>query len=332
MAENIACNLDVVIQGAGPAGALCATLLARLGHRVLVVNRSRKTSRIEGVGQRVVDLLNAHGMHHSANAIGARARRSASWAGDVGERNVEYVTSRADLDAGLILDARENGATYLEVDSATFVSTADGHVGHVVSTEGRTVEIGACFLVEARGRAAPRNHLAQQSGPETTALVRRINQRETSSFTAVEGFADGWAWFVATPDMSLLQIFVDSSNGLPKRQELGAFFDEQRQKLAHIEELIGMAEATGDVLARNATCRLSSEIVSERCLRVGDAAVAIDPLSGHGLFEAFGSALAASATVHTLLREPDRRDLAFQFYRERAQQGFLRNARVARAR
>jgi hypothetical protein len=65
-------------------------------------------------------------------------------------------------------------------------------------------------------------------------------------------------------------------------------------------------------------------------IRIGDAALALDPLSGHGVFEALASATAAVPVVTTLLRRPGDAALARAFYEERVEQAFLRFARTAR--
>jgi hypothetical protein len=65
-------------------------------------------------------------------------------------------------------------------------------------------------------------------------------------------------------------------------------------------------------------------------IRIGDAALALDPLSGHGVFEALASATAAVPVVTTLLRRPADAALARAFYEERVEQAFLRFACTAR--
>jgi len=64
--------------------------------------------------------------------------------------------------------------------------------------------------------------------------------------------------------------------------------------------------------------------------RVGDAAFAVDPLSGQGIFEAVATGLAAVPVVNTLLRRPQDRSLAEEFYRRRVEETFLRLARAGR--
>jgi hypothetical protein len=51
-------------------------------------------------------------------------------------------------------------------------------------------------------------------------------------------------------------------------------------------------------------------------LRVGDAAYSLDPLSSGGLAAALGSALHASAAIHTLLLHPERAPLVQRYYED----------------
>jgi len=84
------------------------------------------------------------------------------------------------------------------------------------------------------------------------------------------------------------------------------------------------------VTGRDAGATLQDEIITARMLRVGDAAFAIDPLSGHGMFEAAGGAMAAAPVINTLLRRPEDAALAMEFFETRARGAFLRHARVGR--
>lgn len=63
---------------------------------------------------------------------------------------------------------------------------------------------------------------------------------------------------------------------------------------------------------------------------MGDAAMAVDPLSGNGIFQSLSSALQAPVVINTLLRRPERAELACQFHQQRVEQLFLRFARIGR--
>ncbi len=74
--------------------------------------------------------------------------------------------------------------------------------------------------------------------------------------------------------------------------------------------------------------RLTAPDLDPRCPRLGDAAVALDPLSGHGMFWAVSSALMAVPIARALLAGET--GLASEFYRNRVAETFWRQARVGR--
>lgn len=60
------------------------------------------------------------------------------------------------------------------------------------------------------------------------------------------------------------------------------------------------------------------EVAGINWLRVGDAAMAVDLLSGNGIFQSLSSALQAPAVINTLLQRPERAELARRFQQQRA--------------
>ena len=117
---------------------------------------------------------------------------------------------------------------------------------------------------------------------------------------------------------------------LPKREGLDAFFRARLGEVAEAGDWLAGGQAAGAVVARHAGFALATTLVTGRLIRVGDAAAAIDPLSGHGAFEAVGGALAAAAVANTLLDRPADATLATTFYVERIEDAFARHGRVGR--
>ena len=330
MPERPEAEQDVVVAGAGPAGVLTAVLLARLGRRVLLLHSDRAGPRIEGLSQRVVDVLRSQGLDHALAAVGPEVTREVVWNGEGGGRNRERVTERQAFDAALLRDASAAG---IETRSFGRLSLSTDEAGAEVTydtPEGETREARARIFVEARGRGAPLPRTRQRRGPETTAVMRRIVGGDLEPGTALESFREGWAWYVCDGAQAFLQVFFDSGGGLPKRPELLARFEEALSALPLLSGYIGGGRAEGPPMTRNATPYLAKELIGEASLRFGDAALAVDPLSGHGLFEALGSALAAAAVINTRLAAPERAALARRFYEERARTAFLRYCRVGR--
>lgn len=321
---------EIVVAGSGPAGALTAILLARRGYAVTLLTSGRGRPRLEGLSQRVLDVLAAHGLEHARRAVGPEVPRCAAWNGEVAERNIEYVTARIRFDAALLRDAAANGVTCHDVRRVAIGARPDAPLVSAMDRHGATLRFAPRFFVEARGRraSAPRTRLL--TGPATTALVARVGCGLLAARTLVESFPDGWAWYACDGTDALLQLFVDSASGLPKQAGLAALFDRLMRELRVVPQRGAFDRRIGPVTTRSAEARRVAQPIAGASIRVGDAAAAVDPLSGHGVFEAFGSALAASAVINTVLRAPGRADLARRFYEERTRLGFERFARVGR--
>jgi hypothetical protein len=192
----------------------------------------------------------------------------------------------------------------------------------------------ADFLVEARGRAAPLPP-SRVRGPETISLLqywRPLRAGNQIPRSAVQDFRDGWAWLaIAANGRRYLQLTLAvASAELPDKARLSGFCRERLESLKYAAEFIVDAEAEGAPHARNCTPILADDIASDHYLRVGDAAVAGDPLSGNGIFLALSSALQAPAVINTLLRHPARAALAKTFHTQRLAGLFYRFARIGR--
>jgi hypothetical protein len=186
----------------------------------------------------------------------------------------------------------------------------------------------ADFLVNARGRSAP-GAVAITNGPSTVALGVRYAASLTPS-TLVTTSAQGWAWLAApSAGDTYLQLSVDAV--LPGRRALPEHFNKLLSSFPDICRKVLCAEAVGPIQARIGGARVSAQPAQDRVLRVGDAVLAIDPLSGHGVFEAITGAFAAAASINTILRRPHDADLARRFYAERAQEVFAARAHTGQS-
>jgi hypothetical protein len=92
----------------------------------------------------------------------------------------------------------------------------------------------------------------------------------------------------------------------------------------------GEPELDVQLHARSSTAILNPQVCGDNWIRVGDAAMAVDPLSGNGIFQSLSSALQAPTVINTLLCKPERAALARRFHQQRVEQLFLRFARIGR--
>ena len=318
----------IVVLGAGPAGAAVAMGLRRLGYPVTLVSEWRRFAALEGISQRVLEALRAAGLQRAVADAVLPSQRQVAWNGQQHAQNIEWLLDRPCFDRGLREDLRLAGVDVIE---ARVLAVASSTTGHSISLEGRE-PLQADFLVEARGRQAPAVGKGLR-GPETVSLLNRWQATPGHTASAVESLAQGWAWMARRADgQCYWQWTVDvASAELPGKAQLLEYCQQQRMA-SPLARAFFADSGQHDVQlhARSSTAILSPQVCGENWIRVGDAAMAVDPLSGNGIFLSLSSALQAPAVINTLLRKPERAALAQRFHQQRVEQLFMRFARIGR--
>lgn len=315
MAEQV----DLVVIGGGPAGAMSAWLAARDGARVILVDPDRAPARVEGLSPRLLAWLQRSGPGCPPQMSLLRVPRRSLWAGSAFEGNHEILVSRPDLDRHLRACARKAGAELV-------IGTASPLPGRARLASGRCIE--APLILDARGRrAVPRE--GTRRGPPSVAIGNWVHgPADTPPQSIVLPFDLGWLWFACSGGgRAWVQVTLDAADGAKA---------SPARRLAHALDCCAARLPAGFGLAGTApVVRECSPVLSRvpadlSVLPVGDAAAAMDPLSGHGMFWAVSGALAAAAVRRSLKDDADSRALARQFLTERARDIFLRQARLGR--
>ncbi|MDF9898811.1 UNVERIFIED_ORG: flavin-dependent dehydrogenase [Pseudomonas reinekei] len=305
----------VVIVGAGPAGAAVALGLRRLGYAVTLVSEWRRFAALEGVSVRVLDALRSAGLHQALTQATLPSQRQVSWNGQHHAQNIEYLLDRPVFDRGLREDLRLAGVELIEGRVLRVQSSANGHRIEIDGHE----PLLAPFLVEARGRQAPAIGKGLR-GPETVSLLNRWQGTPGITASAVESLADGWAWMARRADgQCYWQWTVDvASAGLPGKAMLLDYCRQRRGESTVARGFFGgEPELDVQLHARSSTAILNPQVCGDNWIRVGDAAMAVDPLSGNGIFQSLSSALQAPTVINTLLCKPERAALARHFHQQR---------------
>ncbi len=310
---------DLLILGGGPAGCAAGMGLARLGYRVTLVTLPRRQPALEGLSERVVQALTSAGCERALATLGPTVRRQAAWAGQASAANREVLVERSAFDAALQADAMAAG-----------VMIRQGRAGRLTHGDaGWCADDGVRgrFLIEARGRAASGR---RRRGPATTALAGRLTGVPACAASRLAAAASGWAWYATLGD-GVAHLLLTVAHPVPRR---GALAARWRALAAMLGDAAGWrleGQLAGPVIARPAEPNAALALLSDRHLRIGDAALAMDPLAGHGLFEALASARAAVPVVNTLLARPAAAGLAQAFYQDRQHLTFERLATLGRA-
>ena len=325
-------NSSIVVLGCGPAGVTAALGLRRLGYAVTVIGQPRDYPVIEGISARVCESLYKNGLRHALQSASKPVRRYAIWNGRVRDTNTEALVYRPDFDAALLDDLRDGDVAVLNLRVNAVQQVGSNYVVDCGAGDKRR-EVGAQFIVEARGRAAKLTSRARVRGSATVSVAMNWRSDAEQPFTAAASTEQGWMWLARNSQGRLFVQFTTNAKNpaLPNKSEIPDLIEQQLQQVQLPPGVsVRNRVATGEALARSSTPVLVQNPLGDNYLRVGDAAVAVDPLSGNGIFLSLSAALIAPAVINTLLQRPADASLARDFYRERLEQQFFRFARLGR--
>jgi hypothetical protein len=237
------------------------------------------------------------------------------WAqGDVIERDhdpPQLAVARPRLDAALLGLARRAGVAVLQPALARD-AVLEGDTWRIpVEHGGRALEVRARLVADASGRAAWRRG-ERDDGPARTIAIRGLWLGDVPAEARVEALEDGWLWGAPiAPGRYAVMAIVDARTQLGPDRYAAALHAS-----ALFRELPARAALSGELRHDAATAHAAQAACDDRLLRVGDASCCLDPLSSAGLHAALGSALHATAAIHTWLRHPERAELVRRFYED----------------
>ncbi|HTK56231.1 MAG TPA: NAD(P)/FAD-dependent oxidoreductase, partial [Gemmatimonadales bacterium] len=323
---TLARTVDVLVVGAGPGGSSAAIRFARLGLRVLVLDRAtfpRDKPCAEYMGPvalrhfddlGVLPTLDAAGGHPLAgSALFAGSGRAlvGRFAGlGAAYRPTGLSLARRVLDAVLVARAREVGAVVEEGIQVTDLLYGAGGVSGVVvrGAEGAVQTIRAALVVGADGL---RSTIARKLGPRRHGAPSRI------------GFVAHVADVDRLGDVAEIHVTREGYVGLnpigggvanvgfvvsrTRAREAGgdpaAFFYKMLERFPGVAGRIHRARERREVLVTGPFAASASHVTAPGALLLGDAAEFFDPVTGDGIQTALtGSELAVTATGDALVR------------------------------
>lgn len=292
----------VVVIGGGPAGSTVARRLALAGIAVTHC-LSRAADGQEGLSRRTVELLREEGLGDPASLLTGPVPRTGAWGLGRPVTGEEWLVDRTRLATRLRAAVEQAGVRTTE-DPVEAIEGA--YPDFEVRTRGG-ITLRATCVVDARGRRG-----AEQRGPTLLAIghgFRRVAPLPAA--TAIHPLTWGWCWTVMNGPTLWVQLAGATGDRHPDE-----WLARARQELPMLATLLEGAEAVGDVVARPAHARRSPMAATDGLILAGDAAVALDPLSGQGVYEALRGARVAVAAVRSLLDGTDPR-LVTRFLAER---------------
>lgn len=319
-------DFDIAVVGAGPAGAATSQRLAQGGCRVVLIERSRFNSlRIgESLAPAVQPLLADLGVWPQFLALGplpSYGTRSL-WGGAIPQLHSHLVTpwgcgwhvDRLAFDYMLAQAARQAGATLLcETTLVRCDKSADGWALTLRErsengSEEQISQLTARIVIDATGRSS---RLAPWVGAERflfdhlVSVAAQFDGIETAGegYVMVETTADGW-WYTAPVPGRRMMVMLMTDSDLCARADLGSL-SVWHNRLQATEATRGRVAGGIPVWGPRVLSAFSQRL--RRCeqrapwLAVGDAALAVDPISGSGVVRALRTALAGAEAVFSLL-------------------------------
>jgi flavin-dependent dehydrogenase len=314
---------EICVIGAGPAGSTFAVRMAQLGHQVHLIERKRfpRTHLGESLSPGVMTLLEAADMHAAVEAAGfSRVKRVfVNWADgprvreDIGAEGL--LVDRGEFDRRLIERARALGVRVYQ-PAQVREQIRDGTKWRLnIDAEGGSKRLDADFVADAGGR---RNGSFRQAktGASTLAIYGYWRGTRLPAMPRIEAGQDAWYWGVPLPDGTYNTLVFVDPNWF--RSAPGADMSERFLRLIDRSGLMEDCRDAGliaPVRAIDATPYLGGDCVGPTRIQLGDAALAIDPISSSGVQKAIQSALSGAIVANTLLRRPELTDAAVSFYR-----------------
>ncbi len=340
-------DCDVLVVGGGPAGTTAATMLARKGWKVVLLEKDRHPRFHIGESLLPCNLpiFDELGVLDKVRDLGV-LKLGADFPSEDGNYQTIYFrralgttpthawhVKREEFDHMLFEHARANGVDARE-QVRVVAAEVDG-INSVRATahdaEGNQIALRARYLVDASGRETflgNRMKLKHKNVRHQSAAIfahfRDVEYRagEDAGNISIYRFAHGWCWFiplregvmsvgcVCTPAY-LKQRKCDNSRFLMTTLEL---MPEAWRRMQH-------ARMSGEVHVTGNYSYACSRMAGSGWILVGDAWAFVDPVFSSGVYLAMDGAARASDVIDAALREPAREAALQQQMSRRIEKG-----------
>lgn len=293
---------DVIVVGAGPAGAMVALQLARRGVPVLLIDKvSFPRPKVCGccLNLRAVAALREAGLGGLASTLGGRVLSEAHLAAANHRARLPLpggmALSRGALDAALVAEALKNGARFLSPAVAALGPVCgDDRIVRVTRADD-TVEVRAAVVIAADGLGAG---LTRKEAPSRVDPHSRIGAGAVAA--VAPRYYDAGTVFMACGRHGYVGLVRLEDDRLNIAAAFEASFVRSEGGLAHAARTIiheaGLPEVPDitmlDWHGTPALTRSSRRVCGWRLFVLGDAAGYVEPFTGEGIAWALTCGLA----------------------------------------
>jgi flavin-dependent dehydrogenase len=332
MAVDCAC--EVLVMGGGPAGSTAATLLARMGRKVLLLEKARhpRFHIGESLLPMNLPLFERLGVLEKVAAMGVfkpgadfeadneRGYNTFAFKRAIGNSPPHaYQVWRQDFDKMLFDHAHATGADAREGHEVIAVEQVDSRRSDVEvrTDDGQSYLITAQYVVDATGRdtfLSSKKRLRRKNGEHQSAAIfghfrgAECRPGEDAGNISIYRFEHGWMWMIPLPDGVMSIGAVCRPAYLKQRKgKTVDFFLETLQQNEDLRRRIEHAKLIGEEVRVTGNYSYdSAQMGGPGWVMIGDAFAFLDPVFSSGVYLAMSGAEQAATVVDTALREPQR--------------------------
>lgn len=327
--ENEKPEWDAIVIGGGPAGSTAATMLAKSGKRVLVLEKT-KFPRFH-IGESLLPynrgVFDELGVWEKVSQAGFMVKRGAQfWMGDGSRRNrlvfgqgsfTEFPESlqveRSRFDKILLDHAAECGAVVREECLVTdHQVSADSVTVKFRDAGGNENQASGRFLIDASGLAnLTANRASLRDFYQGHKKIAIFNHFEGVEMPQGEEFGDilivrranSWFWLIPlTETRTSVGLVMDKADFQALGKPPGEVFDDAVASTKAVGDRFAAAKAEMPPQVAVDFSYRNRSLVSPRVVRAGDAAGFIDPVFSSGVMLAMTSGHDAARVVDEALR------------------------------
>jgi len=328
------CACEVLVMGGGPAGSTAATLLTRLGRKVILLEKAHhprfhigesllpmNLPLFERLG--VLERVKAMGVYKPGadfEADNERGYNSFSFKRAIGNSPPHaYQVWRQDFDKMLFDHARATGADAREGHEVVVVDQVDSRRSNVQvrTDDGRSYRITTQYVVDATGRdtfLSSKKRLRRKNIEHQSAAIfghfraAECRPGEDAGNISIYRFDHGWIWMIPLPNGVMSIGAVCRPAYLKQRKGKTVDFlletlksnEGVRKRIEHAELIGGEVRVTGNYSYD------STQMGGPGWVMIGDAFAFLDPVFSSGVYLAMSGAEQAATVVDAALREPRR--------------------------